>query len=252
MQTRSYYSQTIAMNKLLIIFLLCAGLGAQAQTTKEYNDPNAKARVLKAEFSSISVSSGIQLFLTQSDQIALAVSVSNERLEEGFKTEVVNGVLKIYYEPKGIPAINFKNRKLIAYLSVKNIQSIRASGGAIIRLVNPFKSDALSLDCTSGSLLTGTVALASLQASATSGAQVTLAGTADNVDISVTSGAIFKGGSLQAQTCTAQANSGAAVKIAVEKEMTAFAKSGASVSYAGNATLKKSSVNSGAVVKKIK
>jgi len=240
------------MNKLLIIFLLCAGLGAQAQTTKEFNDPNAKARVLKEDFNAISVSSGIQLFLTQSDQVALAVSPSEQRFEERLKTEVVKGVLKIYYDTEGLASNNYKNRKLVAYLSVKDIQSIRSSGGAIIRLVNPFKLDDLSLDCTSGSLFTGTVALSSLQASATSGAQVTLAGTADNVDISVTSGAIFKGGSLQAQTCTAQANSGAVVKIAVEKEMTAFAKSGASVSYTGNATLKKSSVNSGAVVKKVK
>ncbi len=240
------------MNKLLVIFLLCASLGATAQPTKEYNDPKAKERILNADFSAISVSSGIQLFLTQSDQVALAVSASEDRFEERLKTEVVKGVLKIYYDNEGLSYNNYKNRKLIAYLSVKDIQSIKSSGGAITRLVNPFKVDDLSIECTSGSLLTGTVALSSLQVSATSGAQITLAGTASNVDISANSGAIFKGGSLQAQTCTAQANSGAAVKIDVEKEMTAFAKSGASVSYTGNATLKKSSVNGGAVVKKVK
>ncbi len=240
------------MNKLLVIFLLCSSLGTLAQTNKVYNDPKARERVLTSDFSSISVTSGIQLFITQSDQVALAVSASEERFEEGLKTEVVKGVLKIYYDTKGLSYGNYKNRKLIAYLSVKNIQSIKSSGGAITRMVNTFTLNDLSIECTSGSLLNGTVSLSSLQASATSGAQVNLSGIVGNVDISVTSGAIFKGASLQSQTCTAQANSGAAVKIAVDREMTAFATSGASISYTGNATLKKSSVNSGAVVKKVK
>lgn len=240
------------MNKLLVFLLLCSSLGTEAQTAKVHNDPKAKERVLTSGFSAISVTSGIQLFITQSDHVALAVSASEERFEENLKTEVVKGVLKIYYDTEGLSYFNYKNRKLIAYLSVKDIQSIKSSGGAITRLVNPFTLDDLSIECTSGSLLNGTVTLSSLQANASSGAQVNLSGTVGNVDISVNSGAIFKGASLQTQTCTALANSGAAVNIAVEREMTAFAKSGASISYTGNATLKKSSVNGGAVVNKVK
>lgn len=240
------------MNKLLAIFLLCTSLGAAAQTNKVYNDPKAKERVLTSDFSAISISSGIQLLLTQSDQVALAVSASEERFEAGIKTEVVKGVLKIYYDAGGMGYRNQTNRKLIVYLSVKDIQSIKSSGGAITRLVNPFKLDDLSIECAGGSLLAGTIEVTSLQAIASSGAQITLDGAAGNLEVSANSGAIFKGGSLQAQTCTAQANSGASLTIAVEKELTAFAKSGASVNYKGNATLKKSSVNSGAVVKKVK
>ena len=240
------------MNKLFAILLLCASFGAGAQTTTQINDPKAKERVLNAEFSSVSVSSGIQLFLTQGDKVALAVSASEERFEERFKTEVVKGVLKIYYDASGLSGNNYKNRKLIAYLSVKDINSIKTAAGSTVRLVNPLKVNDLSIDCSSGSLLSGTVDLSSLKATANSGAQLTLDGKSDNVDVSVNSGAIFKGGGLASQYCRAHANSGAAIKIAVEKEIKASANSGGSIAYQGDALLKKGTINSGGVVKKVK
>lgn len=240
------------MKKLLSFFLLCAWLGANAQKSTEFNDPNAKQRTLQSEFTAISISSGIQLFLTQSDQVRLAVSASEQKFEERFKTEVVNGELKIYYDTKADRSANYKNRKLIAYLSVKDVQAIRVSSGAIVRLVNPLKVNQLSLDCNSGSLMSGTLGVSVLKIEATSGAQLTLGGTADKVEVLATSGALFKGGDLRSLRCNVEASSGAVVNIAVQETLVASASSGAAVKYTGDAILNKRSVRSGAIIKKVR
>ncbi|MBC7867139.1 MAG: DUF2807 domain-containing protein [Gloeobacteraceae cyanobacterium ES-bin-316] len=238
------------MNKLLAILLLCTSFSVTAQTTKEYNDARAKIRTISGTFNSISVSSGVQLYLTQANETALATSVSDDKYEDRFKTEVVNGVLKIYYDNKGITSSNDKNRKLKAYLSVKDINAISGSAGASVRLSGAFNLPSLSINFSSGSIFTGELKVASLQANASSGANISTSGTADKTEISLTSGALFKGFDLVSQYCSAKANSGAVIRIEVQKELKASANSGAVISYEGDPQVNRGSINSGGTVKK--
>ena len=238
------------MNKLLALFLLCSSLSVAAQTTKEYNDPRAKIRNITGTFNSISVSSGIQLFLTQANEIALATSVSDDKYEERFKTEVVNGVLKIYYDNKGMTWSNDKNRKLKAYLSVKDINAISGSSGASVRLSSAINLSNLSMNFSSGSLFTGELNVTSLEVNASSGANISTSGTADKTEISLTSGALFKGYDLVSQYCSAKANSGAVIRVEVAKELKASANSGAVISYERDPQVNRGRINSGGTVKK--
>ena len=90
----------VSMKKLLFLLLAFAGLNATAQQTKIIQDANARQRTIAGAFTQISVATGIQLYLTQGNETSLAVSVSNEKYNKSFKTEVVNGVLKIYMDIK--------------------------------------------------------------------------------------------------------------------------------------------------------
>ncbi|RYF83154.1 MAG: hypothetical protein EOO03_15590, partial [Chitinophagaceae bacterium] len=107
------------MNKFLIICLLCAGFASRAQSSLQVNDPNAKEREITASFNAIKIGSGIQLFLSQGNEVALAVSAAEERFTERIKTEVENGVLRISFNGTGLITKKYKGRQLKLYLSVK-------------------------------------------------------------------------------------------------------------------------------------
>jgi Putative auto-transporter adhesin, head GIN domain len=238
------------MKKVLSILLLFSSLTSTAQSIKTYNDPRAKLRTLTGAFTQISVSSGVQLYLTQSNEESLATSVSDDKYEERFKAEVVNGILKIYYDNKGIGWTNDRNRKLKAWLSVKTLEKITGAAGSNVVLTNELNVPNLGIDFSSGAQFSGSVKATLLNASATSGANISIAGTAEKIDISANSGAAFKGYDLVSQFCTAHANSGAEVKIEVQKELKASANSGGSIAYEGDAILNKGNINSGGSVKK--
>ena len=235
--------------KIFLSFLTAfVVLAATAQQTKVYNDPNAKTRTISGTFKKISVSSGVELYLTQGNETALAVSVSDNKYEERFKTEVVDGVLKIYYDNKGVTWSNDKHRKLKAYLSVKSIDGLKASSGSRVEFSNQITAESFDLSVSSGANLKGSLKVNVLTAEVSSGAISTISGSASTFTVSASSGAVFKGFELVTQNCTASANSGAVVNIEVQKELNASANSGGVVSYKGNATLNKGSVNSGGAV----
>jgi hypothetical protein len=236
------------MNKLFFSMLLMAGHSAYAQPTKQFSDPNAKTRTISGAFTKIQVSSGVELYLTQSNETALAVSVYEQKYEERFKTTVENGVMKIYYDNKGITWVNDKHRKLKVYLSFKELEKITASG-VNVEMTNELNANDLEMLFSSGASFTGKFRAKSLVADLSSGAEIEAAGQTGKLSVSASSGATFKGFDLVTEICTASANSGGTVRIQVQKELNASANSGGSIIYKGNAVLRKGNINSGGSVK---
>ena len=72
----------------------------------------------------------------------------------------------------------------------------------------------------------------------------------EKIDIEVSSGAIFKGFDFAVDYCNAKASSGGAVRIAVQKELSAKANSGGGIRYKGDAVIKDIDISSGGIVKK--
>src|SRR6478735_8089115 len=114
------------MKKLL--FSLIAVLSVFSLSLKAQNtviaDANAKTRTLNGSFTGIKVSDGINLYITQGNEESIAVSASDDDLLQRFKTEVVDGTLKIYFDHKTFDWGNSRKRKLTAYVSFKTLQSL--------------------------------------------------------------------------------------------------------------------------------
>ena len=235
------------MKSLLTTVALFVALVATAQT-KTYNDANAKTRTLSGSFTKISVASGVELYLTQGSENALAVSVSDEKYEERFKTEVENGTLKIWYDNKNWSSGD-RNRKLKAYVSYKTLEALTCSSGSNTKLENTLNAGNLALNFSSGSVFSGEINATDVNSVASSGALVKISGKAEKLKVDVNSGANFKGSGLATSYCTASANSGGSVSIEVQKELNASANSGGDIRYTGAAVLNKGSINSGGSVK---
>src|SRR6186997_147133 len=105
------------MKRITAFFaILFVTIGLQAQ---QINDPNAEVREAK-DFHGISVSSAFDVYLTQGNTEAVAVSASETKYRDRITVEVKAGILHIGYDSKGL-SWGSGNKKFKAYISFKDI-----------------------------------------------------------------------------------------------------------------------------------
>ena len=238
------------MKKLFLSLITLITVTAFAQENTVIADANAQKRSLSQSFTGITVSDGINLYLTQGSEESVAVSASDEKYMERFKTEVENGNLKIYFDNKGINWSANEKRKLTAYVSFKTLEKMHASGGADVRMQGVLEAANLDIKFTSGSAFMGKLKATELTVEQNSGSAINISGSANSIKVDVSSGAVFKGYDLSVDFCDAKATSGGGVRITINKELSAKANSGGGVKYKGDAVIKDINVNSGGSVKK--
>jgi hypothetical protein len=238
------------MKILFILLTTVLSFGASAQKNTTVDDPNAKPRTLNGSFTAITISDGIELYLTAGTEESLAVSFADEKYEEKFKTEVEDAVLKIYFDNRGINYNDNNRRKLKAYVSFKTLEKLTASGGATVKLPNAISVNNLEMKFTSGSIFEGEVKAKEITLDQNSGSVVTLNGSSEKLTLEASSGAILKGYEFTTDYCDAKTSSGGEIRISVGKELSARASSGGGIHYKGTAVIKDINISSGGVVKK--
>lgn len=187
-----------------------------------------KNRKINTDFDAITVSRGIEVYITQGYDVALQVE-ADKNLHDIISTEVENGVLKILSEE------NIKSAEAkIVHLTVNDLNSIATTSGAYVQSDNKIKTDLLTLNSTSGSHIDLDVSSITLNCQTTSGAGIKLSGTTENLKVAATSGSYIKASDLQAGVTKASATSGASISLNTSEEITANANSGGSIKYTGN------------------
>jgi hypothetical protein len=222
------------MKKLLLIFAVLISSFLHAQHI--VNDANAEKRNVSG-FHGVEVSGGIDLYLSQGEE-AVAVSASETKFRDKIKTEVKNGVLKIWYESNSNLHIDWSNRKMKAYVSFKNLDILEASGGSDIKVEGTISVSTLSLDVSGGSDFEGKVNLNDMKVDASGGSDVHISGIAKNINVDASGGSDFKGYELITDNCTVDASGGSDVYITVNKELNAASSGGSDVYYKGNGLIK--------------
>jgi hypothetical protein len=229
-------------NISLFIVSLLFGFGISAQSIK---DANAEVRNVK-NYHAIKVSTGIELILVQGSEEAVAVSANTIEHRENIRTVVEDGVLKIYYDNKVWK--NQNNRRLKAYVSAIKLDGIDISSGATVKTQGAFKADKMDLEVSSGATFKGELNAERLEVDQSSGSVVDISGTAGSMKIEGSSGSVFNGYGLVVETSEADISSGGSINITVNKELSAEATSGGSISYKGNGVIRNLKTGSGGSV----
>ena len=237
------------MKKVLFIVLGCMIFSASMAQGKVVNDPNAQVRQVKG-FNAIKVSTGIHLYLTQGSEEAVAVSASDPEYRDRIKTEVEDGVLKIYYDNLNWKHWDIGNKKLKAYVSIKQINALKASSGAEVDVDGSLKTPSLNLALSSGANFAGAVETQDLKLEQSSGAEAKISGSASNCKVELSSGGSLRAFDLSTNICDASVSSGGSVDITVQKELIASAHSGGEINYKGTALIREIHTGSGGEVSK--
>ncbi|RYZ22462.1 MAG: DUF2807 domain-containing protein [Chitinophagaceae bacterium] len=233
---------------LAFAFALLATGSLLAQKT--INDDNAQVRSVPA-FHAIRVSSGIDLYLSTGDA-AVAVSARESEFRDRIRTEVENGVLKIWYDTRDMKNMVWGNSKnLKAYVSARLIDQLGASGGSDVFIDGTLTAPALKVDLSGGSDFRGRVAVSGkFECHASGGSDAMVSGTAGDLDVHASGGSDFKGRELVAETMKADASGGSDIDATVNREVRASASGGSDVYYRGNASLVESNKSGGSDIRK--
>ena len=234
--------------KKLLFSLLVTGLITTASVQKTINDPNAEKRNVSG-FHAIEVGGGIDLYLSQGEE-AVAVSASKNEYRVKIKTEVKNGVLKIWYEWNSNLRFDWSNHKLKAYVSFKDIDRLEGSGGSDISVDGSIKVAKLAMEVSGGSDFDGKVETGELNIQASGGSDVRISGKTDRLIIDASGGSDFKGYDLASDICNVEASGGSDIQVTVNKELSANASGGSDVYYKGTGLIRDLKT-SGSSIKKV-
>jgi len=199
-------------------------------------------RNISSEFSSVKLSQGLDLYITQSNDISLSIE-ADENLLDLIMTEVENDVLRIYTTENIRRAASKK-----IMLNISDISVIKATSGSDVYSTNTIEVDDLELSTTSGANMKIDVNTQTLNCHSTSGSDIRVSGTTDILIAEATSGSDIIASNLKAKTSKVKATSGADISVNTSNELTARATSGGDVRYSGNPEkVNKSDSSSGSV-----
>ncbi len=187
-------------------------------------------RPVNEDFTSISGSAGVDVFLTKGTENKIVVE-ADENLMEVIETEIKNGKLKVTTNQS---IGRCKSKKV--HVTYVELSDISASSGADVIGNSVVKSEFLSLSSSSGADLEVDIVAKEVNASTSSGADIKVSGRATKLIADASSGSELNAQDLEVKICQADASSGADIEVNVLEEMSGNASSGGDIRYYGDPT----------------
>lgn len=220
------------ISKILLLFVLttlttsCMIDGINRVTGNR--NVTTENRKVNEHFTEIHASNGIDVYITQDDNESITVEC-DENLQDVIKTEISNGVLKIYSKKNIWRA---KSKKV--YVSAKEINTINATSGSDVVSENTINTKVLTISTTSGADAKILVNATTVNSSATSGSDLKIIGKSEYHSSKATSGSSIYAYELESENVIANVTSGADINVNATKSLEAKATSGGDIDYKGN------------------
>ncbi|MBS1564309.1 MAG: DUF2807 domain-containing protein, partial [Bacteroidetes bacterium] len=212
-------------------------------------DPNVVKRNV-AGFHAIHVGSAIDLYLSQGNEDAVAVSASESRFVDYIQTDVKDGVLYIYYTNTG-RGFSIGNRKLRAYVSVKNLDKLEAVGASDVLISGTLITSSLDLQLSGASDFKGTVDAGSLKVSISGASDMMVRGKANALSVDASGASDFKGYDLVCETCDVKASGASDIRVNCNRESNADASGASDIHIKGNGVIRNMHSSGASSVKKV-
>lgn len=197
-----------------------------------------------SEFHGISVSSGIDLYLTQKDIQEVNVEADEEDMKN-LITKVEGGILRIYMKERSFLNFGWSHSPRKVYVSFKNLDRLEASAGADVVSQSVLNLEKLEVNSSSGSHVKLELNAKNVSAESSSGSNINLKGKGDHFHANASSGSDIDAGGFEAKICNANVSSGADIKVYATEQIDANASSGGDIAYSGSPARKNINQSSG-------
>jgi hypothetical protein len=177
-------------------------------------------------FDKIDIGSGFRVTVQQGAAHSVKVTAA-EKYEPYVDVKEKNGTLYVSLKPNDGSNTIIMGSPGTVDIVLPTLIAAKLSSGASAELTN-IKADALSVNATSGTV-------------------VTLSGSAKSLLLTIDSGASFDGYAATAETVEVTADAGAKAKVSASVKLKASASSGGTVTYKGTATVTKDESSGGSV-----
>lgn len=222
--------------KPIVLFFFAAFCATAASAQKTVFDANAEVRNI-GSFHAIHVSNAFEVYISQGTDERLAVSAADKDDLDRIKAQVENGVLKIWYdEPKKWLK---GNKKLKAYIAVKTLDELRASGACEVKIEGGLRTASLRLNLSGATDLSGELNIdGELTADLSGASDMDITGSANSVSIEASGASDVKAYNFTTNTCNVDASGASGVRITVDKELSAKLSGASNVTYKGAALIR--------------
>ncbi len=226
--------QTFMKRFFLSVILLASATLVMSQKT--INDANAEVREAK-NFHGINISNAFDVYLTQGTEEAVAVSATDQKTRDLIEVEVKDGILHVGLK-KGTWKLNKGNKKLTAYISIKNIDRITVSGACDVYVEGTIKADELNVNLSGASDIKGVkLDVKKLDANINGASDMKANGTVAQLSVDVSGASKFRGTDLATDFCNAKASGASEITITVNRELSAQATGASGVKYKGSGVI---------------
>lgn len=234
MDSLSFYEKSPIMFKkqsIVVAFILLIITSACAQTSKKMVfDGAAEDRKLSG-FSAINLSNAFDVYISQGTEDAVAVAANDASVTKNIKTHISGGVLYISFEQKGWGS--WKNNKLKAYITVKDLQKLTVSGACNVSFVDAITSNNLQISMSGASDIKGAVKVNGLKVGASGASNISLSGTATDTDFNVSGACSIKSLDLITDNCAVVASGASSIRLTINKYLKANVSGASDIRYKG-------------------
>lgn len=222
----------------LLILLIGASFSMplQAQETKNVTINN---------FTGVSVSVGINLFLTQGSTESAKIVAKEEVIDEVI-VEQNGDQVRVHWKENKNQTAKSKSKTAKVYITYKTLTSMSASTGSSIVTENNLKTDKMQAKVSTGASINAKIDCSSLELSTSTGANASFSGTATNMDLKSSTGSNIDALNLVSAYAKVKVSTGANAKVNVTKGLETITSTGGNIRYRGNAAVtssKKSNVS---------
>ncbi|RZM24235.1 MAG: DUF2807 domain-containing protein [Pedobacter sp.] len=228
------------------ILSLVAGLSfavsGYAQSTKNISVSN---------FSGITISSGIDLYINQTGTESVKLVGDNDLIESVVVEKEGNNI-RIHYEEGFRWSSIFSKKTVKAYVTVKELKALTASGGSDVYTQNTIKSSQMDLRASGGSDIKMSLVCSDIKIQSSGGSDIDLKGSAENMTLSTSGGSDVNALGFPVNYAKVTASGGSDANVYVNKALEASASGGSDVHYKGDASYKKTSSSKSGDVTRIK
>ncbi len=236
MEALTFYEKILMMFKkqsVAVAILLLILSSACAQNPKKMVfDGAAEDRNLSG-FTTINLSSAFDVYISQGNQDAVAVSASDESATKRIKTYVSGGVLYIAFDAKGWSWSSWKNNKLKAYVTVKHLEKLAVSGACNVSFVDAITSDRLFVSISGASDIKGPVKVNSLKVGASGASNISLSGTATESDFNISGACSIKSIDLVTENCAVVASGASSIRLTINQSLKSNISGASDIRYKG-------------------
>lgn len=232
------------MRKILTILFTGLSLFVHAQQTE--------VRKINAKPTGISISTGIQAKIVKSNKNVVVLDAQNQSQLDKIETKVEKGILIIRVK-RNSNIQNSRNLNATVYIN-PSLSSIEISSAGYLEIIAPLDVRILKIDLsTAGALKTNKISTGKMSIDASSAAKfasnnikvneliieassassILLAGSSNKTSIEAITNAHVNTAKVRTKSVSAQARTGAKIKVQASDSFHAIASSGGSITYTG-------------------
>lgn len=239
------------MKQTFVLLLALLVLGCSGETEIVPSGNVVKEDRPLAGFSSIVLSGGIPLRLSQDGSDKVAVE-ADDNIVQHVETYAQGETLYVRMEDGVDIAYGGRDKNITVYVSAEQLDNLSVSGGSDVKFLSPFTAETLDISASGGSVINGEIYASALTYNISGGGTITLTGKCGQLDMKSSGGSSNHLFDLNAEHIGVEVSGGSIAELYAGRTLSIKSATGGSkIYYKGDAVITEMNTDNSSVVSKV-